>query len=230
MHQQQFVTKFDHIKSAMLWCTEMARIAQPMAVSKGGGSGSKVSTACIVLDIDKTIVKGNGKPIRDVIAFARYVTLVLRYPLYLVTARPDYPHNRTWTVNQLRSLGFQLMRGKPSSSSKGSGGKSTLPIPYQHLYMMPLKDYSKSMAGNSSAFSDYKWRCRTAGIKERVLINVGDQWDDLVQRPPRTPPQSELYNHMYQIERTVLRGTRGKGVVVGINVSPCSLISVKLPA
>lgn len=239
--QQQFATKFDSTAAAMQWCAKMARLARPFARQTGGvaATAEAAAVACIVLDIDKTIVKGNGRPIREVITFARYVTTKLKYPLYLVTARPDFESNRKWTVNQLATLGFapegsrlarQQRTSKLLTNTKKTSGAGATMIPYRRLYMMPMHDYTKSMSGDPAAFSNYKWRCRMLGVKERVLINVGDQWDDLVKRPPKNHVQAAMHMQMYQVENAVLRSTRGKGVVVGVNVSPCSLISVKLPA
>lgn len=199
--QVRYATTFKSIGHAMDWCTNFA-LSSDWRVPHSQGK-----RPCIVLDIDQTIVRNNGTAIAPVIKFAKRVHKA-GYKIYLVTARPDWPENRLWTVGQLKKLGIEDARRPHARSS----------ILYHGLFMMPQKIYNS----NASNFSKYKYVCRIKHIKENILINVGDQWDDLLLRPPRSMKDHAMHQKLYYLGQQ-------SPVLVGINVSPCSLVSVKLP-
>lgn len=194
----------------MMWCAQMAKSLRFTIPPSG-------RRPCIVLDIDQTIVRSNGAPIRSVIRFAHTAVTEYGYTLYLITARPDFPENRRWTLDQLGKLGFQS-----AATAKPYHRRS---IVYQRLFMMPMAIYNKQ----ASNFSKYKFVCRTRHIPDQILINIGDQWDDLILRPPIDVSHHKVHNHLYDLEHHHKMTTRNSGVLAGVNISPCSLISVKLP-
>lgn len=222
----RYITRFESRRQAMEWCYHIAKQFLPTQRKSHG-------KYCIVLDIDWTIVTDTGKPIREVIDFARYATNVLGYPLYLVTARPGFPENRSWTVKQLAANGF-VERGRGGSSGSGRASHPGGPmymllnnvIHYEKLFMLPMSEYER-VRYSGVGFSKYKFACRTRAINHRVLINIGDQWDDLLLRDPPIVHDRPLHSKLYTYEHASLR-FNPDATIVGVNVSPCSMISVKL--
>lgn len=218
--ENRYITRFESRKQAMEWCCHIAKLFVPT-------QRMSHDRYCIVLDIDWTIVTDTGKPIREVIEFARYATNVLGYPLYLVTARPGFPENRDWTVKQLATNGF-VERGRGGSGRSATAAHMMLPgvIHYEKLFMLPMTEYER-VRHSGVGFSKYKFACRTRAIGGRVLINIGDQWDDLLLRDPPIAHDRPMHSKLYTYEHTSLRANPG-ATIIGVNVSPCSMISVKL--
>lgn len=210
---------FPDTVSAMKWCTAMAKRLRAFYAAAASSS-----PPCIVLDIDDTIVRSDdGSPISSIILFAHKAAVEYGYLLYLVTARPEYRENREWTVKQLEGLGFYKSGSRPSNSVM----RHRRAIPYVDLYMHSQNNTEEI---NQYGFSKYKYICRTRKTRGPVLINIGDQWDDLIVRPPVTHEHAKVHKDVYNVHASgALRYNKKKCVLVGINISPCSLISVKLP-
>ena len=81
--------------------------------------------------------------------------IVLHIPVYVITARPDWPENRKRTVKWLRD-------------NKLDG--------YQRLDMMPRKDYPES-TDFEPRVSKFKKEYRQR-IGKEIIANIGDQWTD----------------------------------------------------
>lgn len=113
----------------------------------------------VVFDIDDTallIDKKNMNNAKVMPTFRKLYecALALNYEVFFVTARPDNPSNRKWTVGQLKRYNFSR---------------------YKKLYMMPESYYR-----NHKNFSYYKYTKRKSIAKKYLIVlNVGDQWADI---------------------------------------------------
>lgn len=169
---------------------------------------------CAVFDIDGTILhedNGGGRPISNKMLYTFYtVCKKLSIPVYIITARPEGPEQRKWTVGQLAACGYP-------------------PGSYVSLSMMPVKEYNRvcrSGGTNPWNFSNYKHQERVRIIRstnKHIILNVGDQWSDLM----RVPPCAE-HNHEIMMYKSVER-LPNRGIYVGCLVEPISWLAVKLP-
>lgn len=71
---------------------------------------------CVVFDIDGTILvegifapKNYKEVIHDVYQFLLYLQSI-NIPIFIITARPDYPHNRKETIKMLDDMGIQYVK------------------------------------------------------------------------------------------------------------------------
>lgn len=107
-----------------------------------------------IFDVDETLVDAsNGRIERMYELYRACCDAGLR--VYIVTARPDSPGNRSSTASMLMARGVAV---------------------YERLYMMP----SEGMADVSVAsISRYKASARAAiDRRHRIALNVGDAWSD----------------------------------------------------
>lgn len=82
------------------------------------------------------------------------------FDIYFVTARPGMPSNRKWTIEQLHCMGFDNFKG---------------------LYMRSGRDRTVSDIARFKRNSREDIERRTG---KKVLLNMGDQWSDLVVTTP----------------------------------------------
>lgn len=116
----------------------------------------------IVLDIDATVLYNTDEPLvgadpnfkmQPIYDLAR----TRQVPVHFVTARIGTPQNRAATLRQLHAMGFDW---------------------FHSLYMRP-----PSTPPTSEAIARYKLNARKAIAQngnKNVLLNVGDQWTDLL--------------------------------------------------
>ena len=109
----------------------------------------------VMLDIDDTLIDG-----RENVAFGfefmkeLYNNLCYRFPIHIVTARPDDDHENV--MRMLMKKGFS--------------------IPPDRLHMLPTKYYGKSY----SHVEDFKFNCYLRILKRHgnVVVRMGDKmWD-----------------------------------------------------
>lgn len=109
----------------------------------------------VMLDIDDTLIDG-----RENVAYGfefmqeLYTALSWRFPIHIVTARPDDDHENV--MKMLVKKGFH--------------------IPPDRLHMLPAKFYGKSY----SHVEDFKFDCYQRIVKRhgRVVVRMGDKlWD-----------------------------------------------------
>lgn len=119
-------------------------------------------TDVVVFDIDATVLYNNNDQIVNAEPNFKVQPLYdiarsLRIPVHFVTARIGTPENRAQTVRQLIALGFNW---------------------FDSLYMRPV-----DTPATYDAIGRYKLSARRAierAGNKRILLNVGDQWTDLL--------------------------------------------------
>ncbi len=175
---------------------------------------------CAVFDIDGTILHedvrqhqlpSSSSPVSNKMLYG-FFTLCkkLSIPVYIITARPEGRKQRQWTVDQLTSCGYP-------------------PGSYVELRMMPLMEYDRVCRSTTSSpwnFSSYKQKERKRIIQntnKHIILNVGDQWSDLMRVPPcaQMPEENSIYRSVENLPND--------GVYVGCLLEPISWIGVKLP-
>ena len=168
-------------------------------------------TTCAIFDIDGTILRDreNAAPVCNRMLRVLFeLCKQLHIPVYIVTARPEGRDQRAWTIDQLNQCGYP-------------------PGSYTELRMMPVAEWKRierDGAKDGWNFSNYKFqeRQRIVERSRRVLVlNIGDQWTDLLRVPPCTRNSCDL-----QVHRD-LSGLPNSGVYVGTMID-LSWISVKL--
>lgn len=117
----------------------------------------------IVLDIDATVLYNTNKE-SIVGAVPNFKVQPLydlarnrRIPVHFVTARVGTKENRLWTLKQLRAMGFDW---------------------FDSLFMRP-----PHVEPTPVAVAQYKLNARraiTASGQTRIILNMGDQWTDLM--------------------------------------------------
>lgn len=159
-----------------------------------------------IFDIDDTIVRSDRK--RTCVLCPEIKKLyekILKkgWNVFFVTARPEDPENRKFTLDQLHKLGFHQHEG---------------------LYMMPAK-YAKS-----PNFSAYKHDIRTKLAKQgfKFGINIGDNWNDLILMPPYVYKKGHYMNQMQDdILKNPLLQNESKAIILTNMLY--SALSIKLP-
>lgn len=138
----------------------VARYAWYLLTRRTGGKGKRSPLPPVVFDIDDTLLrpKRNNVPIKPVLWL--YQQCVRSgYPVYIVTARPDFKENVDATLKTLKQLGIK-------------GSKDVL--------FMPERDPD---------VWEYKWGARKDIARREgmdVAMTVGDQaWDVLPGRAAR---------------------------------------------
>jgi hypothetical protein len=109
----------------------------------------KINNDIVVYDIDDTLIDNNGKPKSDIISTFHFAK-TKGYDIAIITARPGYPNNLKWTVEQLKNFGL---------------------TGYKYLFMMPPEQKDPSL---------YKVSARKYlhTIGHRVVSSIGDMpWD-----------------------------------------------------
>ena len=137
------VAEMDSLPTALTWAASYIGCIAPL-----------VSRPVIVLDIDGTILQnqadGSTKSVRYMTAFAQSCHNN-GIKIFIVTARPDFSANRSWTERQLEACGIYN---------------------FEALLMRPNKDprigTNKYIARES---------IRSKG--HNILLSIGDQWADL---------------------------------------------------
>ncbi len=200
MSKVDLFSQFSSVDEAMRWCKSMIRIMKPFISNNG---------ACVVLDIDGTLLNSNMQAVPAVIQLAQFVQ-TMGLPIHVITARIDMNNSRQITMEQLAHAGMQL-RGNVIAVP----GRPRAVIFYESLSLRSLRDL------NNNNFSGYKHRIR-CNLPQPVLLNVGDQWDDLVRRGQYARTRREQ-----MISQTV-QTLPSKNIYVG-QMSDCSWFSVKVP-
>jgi hypothetical protein len=142
----------------------------PLGVGGGGGGPSTDSFSCSLL-------------VREIALHCQRAGCTI----FIVTARPEWgnaseaaysranspgmeSYNRAHTIAQLRQCGYFARTGGAAPAPRATG----TPIVYEELYMLPHRRED----GN---FNDFKARLRQDILAQQynVMLNIGDQWDDL---------------------------------------------------
>lgn len=138
------------------------------ALSYLGATRRLAQRPAIVLDIDGTVLRNYDNNVaKCVVGFRYFVEACFRggIHIFFVTARPDTPSNREWTVNQLKSCGFWQFV-----------------VPSRGLYMRDEGEDTGPFKLESR--QDIRKRGYT------ILLSIGDQFLDLAGEVP-----SQLGNH-----------------------------------
>lgn len=193
-------SQFSSVSEAMRWCKTLMHIMKPFISNNG---------ACIVIDIDGTLLNSTTQraiqPVVDVAQFA-YQNKI---PIHIVTARIDVNNNRLITIEQLAHIGL-----KPRHSKIGTGQARPVAY-YESLSMRSVREFQ------NNNFSGFKYRVR-CNLPQPVLLNIGDQWDDLIRRPPycTTKREQTLFQELSRLP--------SRNIYIG-QLSDCSWFSVKVP-
>ena len=134
-----------------------------------------VKNPCIVLDIDDTVLLcRTTRIVRNEPLFLIYKYALSRgVKVFFVTARRASFPTRLWTMQQLALLGYGEYHG---------------------LNLMPRAFVAQGTA------SRYKWLARSELVRRghTVLLNVGDQWSDLLVLPvPGRAPRECASPHQH---------------------------------
>jgi len=145
-----------------------------------------VSKNCsVTMDIDDTIITRNPSgnnhtsSLENMPSFTMLATktifdtcLALKFTVYFITARPDFPSNVQWTKEELKEHGF-------------SG--------YRDLFMI-----SADAERNDTIGSEYKRKARNI-IESRdhmnIVLNIGDRWSDLLLYPEGDRSDGRIHAH-----------------------------------
>jgi len=159
MSKIDLFSQFNNVDEAMRWCKAMIHIMKSFIADNG---------ACIVLDIDGTLLDDKMVPINAVVQLAQYA-YTARIPIHVVTARVDVENSRAITIQQLANAGLRLRNSRiwPNSAGIRNDSIKTIAI-YESLSMRTVRDFQ------NNNFSGYKYRVR-CNLQQSVLINVGDQ-------------------------------------------------------
>jgi predicted secreted acid phosphatase len=119
-----------------------------------------VQNPAVVFDIDDTVlindssVPGDARPNHSIMGIYK-AALAMGMTVFIVTARPESPSNRKWTREQLELVHV---------------------YDYKKLFMLPKQE-------SFAATSAFKLRARKeiADMGYTILLNVGDQWTDVVR-------------------------------------------------
>lgn len=106
----------------------------------------------VFFDIDDTLLRPySNEPIKPVLEFYKYL-VNNNYNVAIITARPDYPINREYTINDLKSIGIEN--------------------DYNYLILMPL--YMNDV-------SIYKKNARKMIVDQGYipLMSIGDKYWDM---------------------------------------------------
>lgn len=128
----------------------------------------------VAIDIDETILfnkKCNKIEINYIVRQLFGLCKNLGVSVYIITARPDNPDNRKFTVDDLTNCGYP-------------------PGSYEHLYMQPERLYN-----SRRNFSSFKATTREKIVRDTgktLVLNVGDQWSDMMKLPPYVPNTKEI--------------------------------------
>jgi len=128
-----------------------------------------VPKPAVVLDIDGTVLKNYDNDVaKCVVGFRPFVQACswAGIAVFIVTARPDAPYNRQWTVNQLKACGLW-----------------DYIVPKDGLYMRQESEDTGPFKFNS--------REEIRGRGYTILLSVGDQFLDLARKQPK----GDLDNH-----------------------------------
>lgn len=194
-------SQFSSVGEAMRWCKSMIHLMKPF-ISENG--------ACIVIDIDGTLLNPNNlKGIQPVIEVAHYA-YQNKIAIHIITARVEMDNNRLLTMQQLAQIGLHLRY------SKVGVGRIPIIAYYESLSMRSVREFQ------NNNFSGFKYRAR-CNLPQPILLNIGDQWDDLIRRPPYSKTK-----HEQSLSRMMMT-LPSRNIYVG-QLSDCSWFSVKLPA
>lgn len=133
------------------------------ALSYLGAMRHLVHRPAIVLDIDGTVLRNYDNDVaKCVVGFRPFVQACAGagIAIFFVTARPDSPSNREWTVQQLKAC--RLWR---------------FVVPDQGLYMR--KEEEETGPFKFESRQDIRGRGYT------ILLSIGDQFLDLARRIPK---------------------------------------------
>lgn len=200
MSKIDLFSQFNNIDEAMRWCKAMIHIMKSFIADNG---------ACIVLDIDGTLLDEKMLAVPAVVSLAQYAYSV-RIPIHVVTARVDVENSRLITIQQLANAGLRL-RGSRIWSDK----IKTVAI-YESLSMRTVREFQ------NNNFSGYKYRIR-CNLPQPVLLNIGDQWDDLIRRG------TYAKSHREEILSKTIQILPSKNIYIG-QLSDCAWFSIKLPS
>jgi hypothetical protein len=141
----------------------------------------------VVFDIDGTLVREDRPEATPIHSMRSIYRAALRNgcELYIVTARPN-----------MRKASSTLLHGDVSNLEltkrelDRAGYDSTK---FRHIHMLPMKD---SSAVNYSKYKLERRRDAEEHAGEPMILNVGDQWSDLMLMPPfrKTMPQVIMKN------------------------------------
>lgn len=185
----------------MRWCKALIHLMKPFISDNG---------ACIVIDIDGTLLNPTTlRAIPPVVDLAQYA-YHHKIPIHIVTARVDVENNRLVTLEHLANIGLRLRH------SKVGAGRGRPLAYYDSLSMRSAREFQ------NNNFSGFKYRAR-CNLPQPVLLNIGDQWEDLIRRPPYSKTKRE------QILSNAFSALPPGNVYVG-QLSDCSWFSVKVPA
>lgn len=153
----EILARMNTIPDALAW-----------ALAYLGAMRRLVPKPAIVLDIDGTVLKNYDNDVaKCVVGFRPFVQAcaVAGIAVFIVTARPDMPTNREWTVQQLKSC--DLWR-----------------------FVVPNGLYMRKESEDTAQF---KFNSREAVRKSgyTILLSVGDQFFDLARKHPK----GHLDNH-----------------------------------
>lgn len=187
--------EFDTPAHAMRWVTKYLKAMTAAHTGKG----------CVVLDIDGTMMtrgpRDGVKCHRSIVGLF-HTARQLKLPVFIITARPASVENREYTLQELERCGISRKEIKT-------------------LYMMPNARWE-----NDPNFSDWKATKRetiahTYGYK--VLVNVGDQWSDMMRLVPYVKKD---------VERKISKfiETLDPNATYVLKLPDVSWVSVKVPA
>lgn len=142
------VAKMDTLRQSLAW-----------ALAYLGAMRKLAPLPAIVLDIDGTVVKNYEHGVsKCVLGFEELVETCVGsgITVFVVTARPDEPHNRKWTERKLADCGL---------------------LKYiKHVYM------KEPDSDTREAKFEAREKIRAQGYT--ILLSIGDQFFDLSNQPP----------------------------------------------
>jgi hypothetical protein len=150
------------------------------------GADFVAQNCSVTMDIDDTIITRNSSSLNEVTsvttkdtAFTMLATkrifetcMRLKFTVYFITARPDYPSNVQWTKDELKEHGF-------------SG--------YRDLFMI-----SADAERNDTIGSEYKRKARNiieTRDQKNIVLNIGDRWSDLLLYPEGDRADGRIHAH-----------------------------------
>mgnify|MGYP006087080387 CR=1 FL=1 len=117
---------------------------------------------CVVFDIDDTIINGNDAVTNgfDAMRVLLQEATLLKFPVRIVTARPDDPKSVTDAVSMLRKRGFN--------------------VPASMVHYLPAHLWGK----DTRHVEDFKWQKHLDFVKEHgaVIARFGDKLWDVAHR------------------------------------------------
>jgi predicted secreted acid phosphatase len=151
------LSEVDSTGTALKWASSFLGCMAPI-----------VHRPCVVLDVDGTVLRNTeGGGAKCILAFRNFCKACADagIDIFVVTARPEFPSNREWTLGQLKHCGIH---------------------PVSELFMRsPNRDFTRAKL---SARQNIRRQQR------HILLSIGDQFADLsAEEPPSRLRQDRTY-------------------------------------